>query len=117
MSLPSMPAFLSALTTWLMWRAFSAMASAAVGATLCTPREMVAMSGASFTSPKAEMLSVVARIIWPGPMPPMPMPPGASGAGCAWTLAAEAASRIAAQAPARTEVFMVVVSRGPGPCV
>ncbi len=51
MSLSATPWRRRAAVTWLIRWALSAMAWAAVAALVCTPRVMLAWSGAVFTSP------------------------------------------------------------------
>src|SRR3990167_3378990 len=94
-----MPAFLRVAITWFIRAAFRRRASAAVGASVCTPVEMVAMSGRRLTSPDAERLRVVVvggKVV------------GGTGAGAVGASAAPAdpATISAPMAAARKRVFM-----------
>ncbi len=100
MSLASTPPRRMAAMTSAMRRELAAIASAAVGARVCTPSETVAMSGAALTSPKAESARVVDPNMASGRQP---------GAVCACAPVAAAtrtAVRAAARAEARTGDFM-----------
>ncbi|OHB40756.1 MAG: hypothetical protein A2882_11455 [Phenylobacterium sp. RIFCSPHIGHO2_01_FULL_70_10] len=102
MSRPSMPARFRADMTWLIFWALARMASCAVAASVWTPSVMVAMSGATSTSPMADRFSVVARN--------MESAAGVAGAAAVCAMAAGARAAAAAivspRAPARIRVFI-----------
>jgi hypothetical protein len=99
MSRSARPAFFSAAITRLIWAALACMAAAAVGASVVTPRVMVAMSGATLVSPYADRFRVVARNI------------DSAAGGAAWARAAgattaAAVSTVRPTAAARVRVFI-----------
>src|SRR4051812_25407048 len=86
MSRSAIPAFFSAATTLVIWVALADSAWAAVGPSVWTPRVMVARSGVTLLSPKADRFSVVAR----------------KAASAVWALAGRAAA-VASRAAARAK--------------